>query len=241
MPLNISGSIVNAGIASTLNYKSIITRGLTFYLEAGDPGSYPQTGTTWFDVSGNNHIGTLTNGPTFSSNNGGTIVFDGTNDFVDLTNASTPLSNLSYETILKIDSIPASNVFRSIWQKSDNWNESTGISLQMIYGSLTFSYGSPWGGSVSYALSNLTVGNWYHIVGTSSSVSSGTSRMYINGSLVATGANEATPTTTSNLTLGLGNGGNFLGNISVFRTYNRQLADAEVVQNYNAQRGRFGV
>ena len=241
MPLNISGSIVNSAIASTLNYRNIITRGLTFYLEAGDPGSYPQTGTTWFDISGNNHVGSLTNGPAFSSNNGGTIVFDGTNDFVNLTNASTPLSNLSYETILKIDSIPPSDIFRSIWQKSDNWNGNTGISLQMIYGNLTFSYGSTWGGSVQYALSNLVVGNWYHIVGTSSSVSSGTSRLYINGSLVATGANETTPTTTANLTLGQGNGGNFLGNISVFRTYNRQLADAEVLQNFNTQRSRFGL
>jgi len=223
------------------NGPGIITNGLVLALDASDKNSYPGSGTTWTDISGNGNNGTLTNGPTFSSANGGTIVFDGSDDYVVLTNASTPLTNLSYETILKIDSIPASNTFRSIWQKSADWNYSTGISLQMIYGYLTFSYGSIWGGSVSYLLSNLTVGNWYHIVGTSSSVSSGTSRMYINGSLVATGANAATPTSTSDLTLGSGNGGNFLGNISVFRTYNRELAAAEILQNYNAQKSRFNL
>jgi hypothetical protein len=241
MPFDIGGYIYNGGIAETDSFKDIITRGLTMYLDASDAGSYPETGTVWSDISGNNHTGTLTNGPTFSSSNGGTIIFDGANDYVVLTNASTPLTNLSYETILKIDSIPASSTFRSIWQKSADWNFSTGISLQMIYGLLTFSYGSIWGGSVSYNLSNLTVGNWYHIVGTSSSVASGTSRMYINGSLVATGANAATPTDTSDLLLGYGNGGGFLGNISVFRTYNRELAAAEVLQNFNVQRGRFGI
>jgi len=219
----------------------IVTDGLVLCLNAADKNSYPGSGTTWTDISGNGNNGTLTNGPTFNSGNGGSIVFDGSDDYVVLTNASTPLTNLSYETILKIDSIPASNTFRSIWQKSADWNYSTGISLQMIYGYLTFSYGSIWGGSVSYLLSNLTVGNWYHIVGTSSSVSSGTSRMYINGSLVATGANAATPTSTSDLTLGSGNGGAFLGNINVFRTYNRELAAAEILQNYNAQKSRFGL
>ena len=241
MPFNIGGHIYNGGIADTQDYYNIITRGLSWHLDAATPSSYPETGTLWFDLSSNNYTGTLTNGPTFSSSNGGTIVFDGANDYIVLTNASTPLTNLSYETILKIDSIPASDTFRSIWQKSSDWNGNTGISLQMIYGALTFSYGSFWGGSVSYSLSNLTVGNWYHIVGTSSSVVSGTSKMYINGSLVATGANATTPTDTSDLTLGYGNGGGFLGNISVFRTYNRELAAAEISQNFNVQRGRFGI
>jgi hypothetical protein len=228
-------------MAVQYGHGQIVTTGLALNLDAADKNSYPGSGTTWTDTSGYGRNGTLTNGPTFSSSNGGTIVFDGANDYVVLTNASTPLTNLSYETILKIDSIPASNTYRSIWQKSADWNGSTGISLQMIYGYLTFSYGSFWGGSVSYDLSNLTVGNWYHIVGTSNNVSSGTSKMYINGSLVATGANAATPTSTSDLTLGYGNGGGFLGNISIFKTYSRTLSASEILQNYTVQRKRFGI
>jgi len=93
MPLNISGSIVNSAIASTLNYKSIVTRGLVFSYDAGALDSYPQTGTTWFDLTTNTNNGTLTNGPTFSSSDGGTIVFDGTNDSVEVTNSLGTLSN----------------------------------------------------------------------------------------------------------------------------------------------------
>ena len=62
----------------------IVTRGLAFYVDAGDTDSYPGSGTTWTDISPNSNNGTLTNGPTFDSNNGGSIVFDGADDFVEL-------------------------------------------------------------------------------------------------------------------------------------------------------------
>ena len=61
-----------------LNYSpQIITDGLTIALDAADTNSYPKSGATWYDVSGNNSNGVLTNGPTFSSANRGNIVFDG--------------------------------------------------------------------------------------------------------------------------------------------------------------------
>ena len=63
----------------------IVTNGLVLYLDAANKKSYPGSGTTWTDLSGNNNTGTLTNGPTFDSNNGGSIVFDGTNDYVSNT------------------------------------------------------------------------------------------------------------------------------------------------------------
>ena len=63
----------------------IVTNGLVLSLDAADRNSYPGTGTTWRDMSGNGNNGTLTDGPTFNSNNGGSIVFDGTNDYVALT------------------------------------------------------------------------------------------------------------------------------------------------------------
>ena len=58
----------------------IPTSGLIFYLDAANTRSYPGSGTTWTDLSGNGNTGTLTNGPTYSSANGGQIVFDGSND-----------------------------------------------------------------------------------------------------------------------------------------------------------------
>ena len=55
----------------------IVTNGLVLFLDANNTNSYPGSGTSWYDLSGNGNTGTLTNGPTFSSVNGGTIVFDG--------------------------------------------------------------------------------------------------------------------------------------------------------------------
>ena len=68
---------------SVKNRNSIVTDGLVFYVDAGNEDSYPGTGTTWSDLMGGND-GTLTNGPTYNSDNGGSIVFDGVNDYVSL-------------------------------------------------------------------------------------------------------------------------------------------------------------
>jgi len=65
----------------------IVENGLVLYLDAANRRSYPGSGTTWFDLSGNGNNGTLTNGPTFDSANGGSISFDGVNDYV-----TTPLT-----------------------------------------------------------------------------------------------------------------------------------------------------
>ena len=63
MPLNINGNIVNSSLVKTFSYKNIISRGLTFYLDAVAPDSYPENGTTWYDLVGSNN-GTLNNGMT---------------------------------------------------------------------------------------------------------------------------------------------------------------------------------
>ena len=56
---------------------------LILNLDAGNPSSYPGSGTTWFDLTSNNNNGILINGPTFDSGNGGSITFDGIDDYVD--------------------------------------------------------------------------------------------------------------------------------------------------------------
>ena len=189
------------------------------------------------DLTGNTTINL--NDVSFDSN--AQMEFDGTDDQTTLLHADSPITNLTYELVVRIDSIPASNSYRSIWQKSANWNGTTGISMQMIYGSLTFSYGEIWGGTVQYPLSNLTAGNWYHIVGTADSTAGSDVRFYINGTLVDTGTSSQTPTTTSNLTIGLGNGGSFDGPISIFKMYSRALTASEIKSNFNAIKGRFNI
>ena len=54
-------------------YGGIVTNGLVLDLDAAKKDSYPGTGTSWRNIAGNSNNGTLTNGPTFNSNNGGSI------------------------------------------------------------------------------------------------------------------------------------------------------------------------
>ena len=67
----------------------IVTTNLSMFLDAGNASSYPGTGTAWTDLSGNSRNGTLTNGPTYTSADGGAIVFDGTDDFVQCSGSLT--------------------------------------------------------------------------------------------------------------------------------------------------------
>ena len=73
------------------NYEGIVTNGLMLNYDAGFDPSYPTTGTTWYDLSGNANNGTLTNGPTFNSANSGSIVWDGVDDYADTGKTATQL------------------------------------------------------------------------------------------------------------------------------------------------------
>ncbi len=86
-----SGITINRGltIARESAVSAVVTSGLQLYLDAGNASSYSGSGTTWTDLSVNSRNGTLTNGPTYSATNGGSIVFDGTNDFVQCSGSLT--------------------------------------------------------------------------------------------------------------------------------------------------------
>ena len=75
----------------------IVTENLVLYLDAGNNASYPGSGTTWYDLVGNSN-GILTNGPVFNTGNGGNIVFDGINDYVDFGNILNLTSNFTLST-----------------------------------------------------------------------------------------------------------------------------------------------
>ena len=75
-------------MATQYAFGQIVTSGLVLCLNAADKNSYPGSGTTWTDLSGNSNNGTLTNGPTFNTGSGGSIVFDGVNDSVVITGSA---------------------------------------------------------------------------------------------------------------------------------------------------------
>jgi hypothetical protein len=87
--------IIGSGVTIGSGVKLIVeSSALQLYLDAGNASSYPGSGTAWTDLSGNSRNGTLTNGPTYSSDNGGSIVFDGSNDFVQCTVSYSNGSNI---------------------------------------------------------------------------------------------------------------------------------------------------
>lgn len=197
---------------------------------------------TWYDISGNTNNGTLTNGPTFSNSNMGTIVFDGTNDNVQLGTASTflPTSAITINCWAKTN---VTQVYKKIFV-----TVTTGT--QSVHG-VYFSLGpSPY----NIYLGIITnIGNQYASTSTDPSTTQFSNfcgtydganiRLYLNGTLLATQSQTGTINNGGiGRISGYDNGGEIWdGNISTFSIYNRALTVTEVLQNYNATKTRFGL
>lgn len=243
----------NSGILSmSLAGSPIITAGLVVNLDAGNPASYPGTGITWTDLSNNGNNGTLINGPTFSSANGGSIVFDGTND-----NALLPINFFSYPSLTTFSI--------SLWFKSSQSNGGTLFGQQNTNNPPSATGYVPviylqsngliriepfWTNSISNNIVNTNPlnNNIWHCITTT--YNNGTNKLYVNGAYVTerTGLSLVNYTSTyyymigAGLATGRGLGSDyFSGNISNFVFYNRELSLAEVLQNYNALKSRFGL
>jgi hypothetical protein len=217
----------------------IITDGLVLYLDAANPKSYAGSGTVWNDLSRGQNRGTLTNGPTFNSANGGSISFDGVDDHVNCGNVLSSLTELTLECWVRFGT-QISNYNGIISKTLSNANgyelRTTGYTPTTT--SIEFRYV---GDVVTLGGFTATNGVWYHIVGTGRS---GAQALYVNTSIIASKTEVTTPTpNTNNLSIGkLAYTTLYLnGNISIARIYNRALTAQEVQQNFNATRQRFGV
>jgi hypothetical protein len=231
-----------------------VVSGLVLELDAGNLKSYPGSGTTWTDLSGKGNTGTLTNGPTYSSANGGSIVFDGTNDYIDLSNRSLPLINVSqftYSTFIKITS---SATLGTLFSFGDSVNYANDVMFFYYSGNSTLNFqvnnGGDGAGYFAYS-----IGSWSNI----SVVYDGTQstnatrlKVYLNGIQQTLSFDYTVPATTSsaNFTgaaIGIYSTSGFTsdtiigGNVGTASLYNRALSTAEVSQNFNALRGRFGI
>jgi len=102
----------------------LIQDGLVLCLDASDKNSYPGSGTTWYDVSGNNRNFTLTNGPTFSTSGGGSFNFDGTNDYATL--------NIASDNPMKIENFIYANHTYEIWFYLTTFNPSFADNTETI-------------------------------------------------------------------------------------------------------------
>ena len=226
---------------------SIVIDGLRFCLDAANTKSYPGSGTTWTDISGKNHDGTLTNGPTFSSDNGGCIVFDGANDHIGMLGTATDLG---------INDTSSSFSF-SVWFKTgvtsekymfDNFDGNTqDISCRLDGGKLELYLRGSSGGIVNAVrYGSYTLNAWNNAVyNFDSSTSPDIFTAYVNGINTGTSTSHFSGNfeSGSNFRIGMrpAGGGQFSGRIACAMLYNKSLTEAEVKQNYNALKGRFGL
>jgi hypothetical protein len=215
---------------------NIVNNGLVLCLDAANTKSYVSGSTTWMDLSRSGINGTLTNGPIFSSTNGGSIMFDGVDDYVS-TNYNTALNNFTVCVWFRVpDSTNAAA--RRILDK----NYITGFWL----GKNTSGAANSWGGGVLESSPpygrylTLTDSQWHFLT----SIRSGTTHTLYGDGITNTtsGTVSSTALNTENLFIGIENGGSLQqlkGNIAQILIYNRDLSITEVLQNYNATKARY--
>lgn len=226
---------------SFYNGPTVVTNGLVLSLDAADTNSYSGSGTTWRDLSGRGFNGTLTNGPTFNSANGGSIVFDGTNDYVALTPSFTgpPVTFLAW---IRRNGDSQDNP--GIIFDRQGSNTATGIEFRSNNFNLGYHWNdnpSTYGFSSGLIVPNLT---WCQVA---VSITTNSAILYLNTSS-ATNTNIPTFYTHPNKTftsLRIANdsfGSRYLnGNVAVAMVYTRALSATEITQNYNALKSRFGL
>ena len=211
---------------------SIITTGLVLNLDAGNLASYPGTGTTWTDLSGNGNNGTLINGTSYSSLNGGTMLFDGINDMVSV--AHSPNLNSTTITVsmwIKFGSSLSGD--KVLFSKG-----SEGSRTYWFYESngVYFAYG----GFTGRIPAEILVNQWCNIVGVQTST---TTLIYLNGVLYSSGGGAASSTTTQGIGINSYSSGIYHAsakNIPQVAIYNRALSATEVLQNFDALKSRYG-
>jgi len=261
MPILISNTGLGGGLKVYGNttggfkarYLSIVTSGLVLNLDAGNPLSYPGTGTTWFDLSTSNKNGTLVNGPSFDSANGGSIVFDGTNDYVNVATFTSlsDVSQFSYSAFLNFSTAAGNyNTFFAIGFNAE-YNNDILFAWEKSSNTLLFQVNNGLDGGATYAYN--APSNWMNLsVVYDGSLSTNATKLkvFINGvQLTLSFGSYNVPTKTSNRTDQLIRIGEYLNNTLFFYTgkiattflYNRALTQSEVLQNYNAQKLRFGL
>jgi hypothetical protein len=223
---------------------TIVTNGLLLYLDAANSISYVSGSTIWRDISGNINNGTLTNGPTFSSDNGGSIVLGPqlSNDYILLNNNVTVTNNFTISTIVK-PTFPTLSQGAQI--SGDGGNRFRVLAGRGIWFAGSDQTSAVFGGifTTSVLVSNT---NPTHITVRVIS-NSGTSNIiiFINGIQSATSSFSYTNFFSFNTSL-IGqwfnnSEGKFIGNLYTYSVYNRALSAQEVLQNFNATKTRFGL
>jgi hypothetical protein len=222
----------------------IVNDGLVLALDAANPKSYISDSSVWNDLSPNGNNGTLTNGPTFNSANGGSIVFDGVDDSIRISynTIMDPTIGITFEAwIYPIDIAGTRHIFR----KENNPGRQLFSFQQAATSILAFGTDTVVNGyqELDVPINASDYNNkWIHAV---ASYTSGFKAIYTNASLIGSDTAITGNLVQNSAPYYIGsNGGSFsffYGRCSIFKMYNRALSAQEILQNYNATKGRFGL
>jgi len=223
------------------NTPPIITSGLTLYLDAANSKSYVTGSTVWNDVSGLGNSGSFVNGPGFSTDGGGSITFNGST--TSISNFPIQISGTGSKTVSCFFKTFSTNRSGLVGTRntlgSNGWM--LGINNTSI-GTLAYFHVGGSGESLISPAGLITTGRWFNGTATYD-LATTTVILYINGTQVDsinTFNNMAASAVSGSI--GTENGSsNLNGNIATTLIYNRALSAAEVRQNYNALKTRFGL
>jgi len=239
MPINLSNNQLNSLGTQFANQKGIVTSGSIIYLDAGIANSYPGSGTTWTDLGVSGFNGTLINGPTFTTSNGGAIILDGSNDYINTANFQ-----YNYFTIcLWVYPGSTQNTYADILDASHTGNQNFNIQ-QNAANTNQYEFAMIGASSASSSgLFTLVSNTWTFLTFT---WDNDKVRGYINGTIFGTGASAASNFQSPFLRLGAWWGVGTVsrywnGRYGAFYAYNRVLSGDEIYQNFDAQRQRYGI
>jgi hypothetical protein len=228
--LSASGAIVNAKTAAAA--APVLTGGLVMHLDAANSASYPGIGTIWTDLSGSNNNGTLINGPSYNSANGGNLVFNGTSQYVSA-------------TVTKATSCTFSVWAKSISANSNNMlftagNDGSGPDIYFSSGQVSW---NTWDGAANTfggIPATASNGNWHNYVVVNDAVTN-TAKLYYDGVLYGTAVYKDASTNNKLYIGGNASNLNWNGAIGNFQVHNRVLTPSEVVQNFDNLKTRYGL
>jgi hypothetical protein len=232
-----TNSWINLSPSNSLN--GLVTSGLVLALDAGRTLSYPGSGTTWTDLSGNGNTGTLVNGVGYNSSNLGSLSFDGVNDYTltSSINHNIGTGNFTYSAWVYPTSLKGAGATLSAFMGNGEYAPTFGFDLNGYPSELGF-YWSGWKGFGT----TLSLNQWYYVVMTRvGALCTG----YLNAIACPVTYNDGQSMNNSQYVIGR-SGVNyasdiFKGNIAQVQIYNRALTAQEVQQNYRATKSRYGL
>jgi hypothetical protein len=231
-------------MVTNIDYPNIVTSGLTYLLDAGFIPSYPRSGATWNELSGNGNSTSLVNGPTFNSSNDGSIVFDGVSQYGLTANLLNPTTFPNESVFVWFYPTSAGQIVSELGQATIDFGYHDSNIEISSGGVISFAI---WGGNLTNKVVSTakSFNTWYQLGFTYSGT---TLTAYINGASIGTATLTRQPPTALYFGLcaidsltNMGTAGYAGGRMGNFMFYNRGLSSTEVLQNYNVLKTRFGL